>query len=219
MINFHPDNALLAAYAADTLPLSMTLAVAIHIEFCPSCAKRVADLESQLAANVLVANNVFPLHEAHLFDDMLSFILEQPAAVMPTQAAEPTIEIQGQSFWLPRALRHISRQNWQKMGNVSRSRLLLDESSTGRASLMYLAAGAAVPTHTHRGMELTLPITGVFRDELGEYIPGDFILRNAEIAHQPQSKEGCLCFALLDAPVQFTQGLPRLLNGFGDLLY
>jgi putative transcriptional regulator len=204
MINFHPDNALLAAYAADTLPLSMTLAVAIHIEFCPSCAKRVADLELQLAANVLVANNVFPLHEAHLFDDMLSFILEQPAAVMPTQAAEPTIEIQGQSFWLPRALRHISRQN---------------ESSTGRASLMYLAAGAAVPTHTHRGMELTLPITGVFRDELGEYIPGDFILRNAEIAHQPQSKEGCLCFALLDAPVQFTQGLPRLLNGFGDLLY
>ena len=35
MINFHPDKALLTAYAADTLPLSMTLAVAIHIEFCP----------------------------------------------------------------------------------------------------------------------------------------------------------------------------------------
>ena len=32
MINFHPDNALLAAYAADTLPLSMTLAVAIHVD-------------------------------------------------------------------------------------------------------------------------------------------------------------------------------------------
>jgi putative transcriptional regulator len=219
MINFHPENALLAAYAADTLPLSMTLAVAIHIEFCPACAKRVADLESQLAANMLLADNAFPINETHLFDDMLSFILQQPEAAVPTLTEEPKIELQGKTFWLPRALRHISRQSWQKMGNVSRSRILLDEQSTERASLMYLAAGAAVPTHTHRGTELTLPITGVFRDELGEYIPGDFILRDANIAHQPQSQDGCLCFALLDAPVQFTQGLPRLLNGFGDLLY
>jgi len=56
MINFHPDNALLAAYAADTLPLSMTLAVAIHVEFCPTCARRVADLERQLAESVLIVD-------------------------------------------------------------------------------------------------------------------------------------------------------------------
>lgn len=218
MINFHPDNALLAAYAADTLPLSMTLAVAIHVEFCPTCARRVADLERQLAESVLIADQVSS-EETHLFDDMLSFILEQPTLNVSALVEEPKIEIQGQTFWLPRALRHISRQNWQQMGNIGRSRLLLGEQSSGRASLMYLSAGAAVPKHTHRGMELTLPLTGVFRDELGEYIPGDFVLRDAQIAHQPQSKEGCLCFALLDAPVQFTQGLPRLLNGFGDLLY
>lgn len=218
MINFHPDNALLAAYAADTLPLSMTLAVAIHVEFCPTCARRVADLERQLAESVLIADPVSP-EEGLLFDDMLSFILEQPTLNVSAPVDEPKIEIDGQTFWLPRALRHISRQNWQQMGNIGRSRLLLGEQSSGRASLMYLSAGAAVPQHTHRGMELTLPLNGVFRDELGEYIPGDFVLRDAKIAHQPQSKEGCLCFALLDAPVQFTQGLPRLLNGFGDLLY
>ena len=73
MINFHPDNALLAAYAADTLPLSMTLAVAIHVEFCPTCARRVADLERQLAESVLIADRVLP-EEEHLFDDMLSYI-------------------------------------------------------------------------------------------------------------------------------------------------
>ena len=218
MINFHPDNALLAAYAADTLPLSMTLAVAIHVEFCPTCARRVADLERQLAESVLIADKIFP-EEKHLFDDMLSYILEQPSVTVPVQMEEPKIEIQGQSFWLPRALRHISRQNWQQMGNIGRSRLLLDDQSSSRASLMYLSAGAAVPQHSHRGIELTLPLTGVFRDELGEYIPGDFVLRDAKVAHQPQSRDGCLCFALLDAPVQFTQGLPRLLNGFGDLLY
>ncbi len=85
------------------------------------------------------------------------------------------------------------------MGNIGRSRLLLDDQSSGRASLMYLSAVAAVPQHTHRGIELTLPLTGVFRDELGEYIPGDFVLRDAKFAHQPQSRDGCLCFALLDA--------------------
>lgn len=219
MINFHPDNALLAAYAADTLPLCMMLAVAIHVEFCPACARRVADFERQLAESILIADQAASADDP-LFDDMLSYILEQPAMVMPVQTEEPRIEIQGQSFWLPRALRHIGRHHWQQMGNIGRSRLLLDEQSAGgRASLMYLSAGAAVPQHTHRGLELTLPLTGVFRDELGEYIPGDFVLRDAKVAHQPQSRDGCLCFALLDAPVQFTQGLPRLLNGFGDLLY
>lgn len=218
MINFHPDNALLAAYAADTLPLSMTLAVAIHVEFCPACAQRVADFERRLAESVLIAEPAdAPAEPA--FDDMLSFILAQPAEPLALPAAEPAIEINGQCFWLPRALRHIGRQNWQQMGDIGRSRLLLDEASSGRASLMFLSAGASVPQHTHKGMELTLPISGAFRDELGEYIPGDFILRDSRIAHQPRSKEGCLCFALLDAPVQFTQGLPRLLNNFGDLLY
>lgn len=218
MINFHPDNALLAAYAADTLPLSMTLAVAIHVEFCPACAQRVADFERRLAENVLIAEPVMPSDEPS-FDDMLSFILAQPEEPVQRLETEPAIEINGQSFWLPRALRHIGRQNWQQMGNIGRSRLLLDEASSGRASLMYLAAGASVPQHTHKGMELTLPISGAFRDELGEYIPGDFILRDSHVAHQPRSKEGCLCFALLDAPVRFTQGLPRLLNNFGELLY
>ena len=218
MINFHPDNALLAAYAADTLPLSMTLAVAIHVEFCPACAQRVADFERRLAESVLITGAA-DLSGEPAFDDMLSFILAQPEEPVQRAVAEPAIEINGQSFWLPRALRHIGRQNWQQMGNIGRSRLLLDEVSSGRASLMYLAAGASVPQHTHKGMELTLPISGAFRDELGEYIPGDFILRDSQVAHQPRSKEGCLCFALLDAPVQFTQGLPRLLNNFGELLY
>jgi len=218
MINFHPDKALLTAYAADTLPLSMTLAVAIHIEFCPSCAQRVAELERQLAQTLLLAEPVNETDEP-AFEDMLSFILQQPEAPTEIEIKEPAIEIQGQTFWLPRALRHIARQNWQQMGNIGRSRLLLDDQSAGRASLMYLSAGAAVPQHTHKGMELTLPISGAFRDDMGEYIPGDFILRDNQIAHQPQSKDGCLCFALLDAPVQFTQGLPRILNNFGDLLY
>ena len=218
MINFHPDNALLAAYAADTLPLTMTLAVAIHVEFCPACAQRVAELERKLAEKILLAAPVSPA-DALQINHTLSYILQQPESPALQPMTEPTIEIQGQVFWLPRALRHLARQNWQQMGNIGRSRLLLDEQSTGRASLMYLSAGAAVPRHVHKGMELTLPISGAFRDELGEYIPGDFILRDSQVTHQPQSKEGCLCFALLDAPVQFTQGLPRLLNNFGELLY
>lgn len=218
MINFHPDNALLAAYAADTLPLSMTLAVSIHVEFCPACARRVAEFERQLAETLLIGE---PQNEADepVFDEMLSFILQQPETPIVQEIREPTIEIQGQTFWLPRSLRHIARQNWLQMGSIGRSRLLLEDQSGGRASLMYLSAGSAVPKHTHRGLELTLPITGAFRDELGEYIPGDFVLRDGKTDHQPQSAEGCLCFALLNAPVHFTQGLPRLLNNFGELLY
>ncbi len=220
MINFHPDDALLTAYAADNLPVGMAIAVAIHVEYCPNCARKVRAIEEQLALTAFVSDKSFVMEEN--YDDMLSFILSQPAEAAVQKHIEDmpsTLHVQDRNFTLPRALRHIARQNWRYLGDVGRTRLTLPEEVAGRASLFFLSPGATVPKHTHEGMEIMLPIGGTFRDELGLYRPGDFIVHDNQVAHQPVTEEGCLCFALLDAPVRFTQGLPKLLNSFGDLLY
>lgn len=220
MINFHPDDALLTAYAADNLPVGMAIAVAIHVEYCPNCARKVRAIEERLALNTFVSDKSFGMEEN--YDDMLSFILSQPVEApkqMHVEELPSTLHVKDRDFTLPRALRHIARQNWRYLGDVGRTRLALPEEIAGRASLFFLSPGATVPKHTHEGMEIMLPIGGTFRDELGLYRPGDFIVHDNQVAHQPVTEEGCLCFALLDAPVRFTQGLPKLLNSFGDLLY
>ncbi len=221
MINFHPDEAMLAAYAADDLPVGMAIAVAIHVEYCPNCARKVKAIEERLAVNAFADFDRMQDVTSD-YDDMLSFILSQPeeTPVLKAQSEfSDILRVKDQSFQLPRALRHVARQNWRHLGNVGQTRLQLPDELAGRASLFLLSPGASVPKHTHDGMELMLPLSGTFKDELGLYHPGDFIVHDNQVNHQPITDEGCLCFALLDAPVRFTQGLPKLLNSFGDLLY
>ena len=79
---------------------------------------------------------------------------------------------------------------------------------------MYMKPGSQAPRHKHHGLEVTLVLDGTFHDELGEYNPGDFILRRGNEVHTPQSDEGCLCFSVLDSPLIFTSGFSRLLNPF-----
>ncbi len=219
MINFHPDDALLLAFAADNLPVGMALAVAIHVEYCPRCRARVAEHEAMLASQFFAEPMTSTLD--HEFDEMLSMILSQPVVTTTEQPAAEvsSLSVAGQTYALPRALRSVQRKNWLHVGAVGRSRLILNDEQAGRASLFYLPKGSSVPKHTHVGQEIMLPLDGAFSDELGDYRPGDFLIRDSQVDHQPVTEEGCLCFALLDAPVKFTQGLPRLLNGFGDLLY
>lgn len=222
MINFHPDETLLAAYAANTLPVGMAIAVAIHVEVCPHCAQLVAQYEQQLASRWAFDDDV-PVAETPMADAdaMLAAILPQPplSPFRTTPQTAAAITIQGQSFTLPRALRGLVNQPWQQFANISRSRLTLADQTTQHAALMFFAPGAAVPHHSHGGIELMLPLHGAFADELGDYRPGDFILHQAQVAHQPRSAEGCLCYSLLDAPVRFTDGRAVLMPGASELLY
>lgn len=228
MINFHPDQALLAAYAADSLPLGMTIAVAIHVERCPHCAALVAQYEQALSQQWLrtdCGQDQQAMSRLADLDAMLEMIMDQPCVkpLSVSSSVSAELVLGGHLYRLPKALRGIARQQWQQFGPISRSRLQLTdlraEGSAHHAALMWMQPGAAVPHHSHGGVELMVPIAGAFADELGDYVPGDFILRAADVAHQPHSTEGCLCFSLLDAPVHFTRLDEVKRINAGDLLY
>ena len=86
-------------------------------------------------------------------------------------------------------------------------------------SLLHIEAGGYIPEHTHKGYELTLLLGGTIEDGDTRYQAGDFIWRDASHAHSPHTPDGCLCYTVQDAPVQFTKGLSRLLNGISHRLY
>ena len=88
--------------------------------------------------------------------------------------------------------------------------------------LIRTAPGAGVGTHTHRGEELTLVLTGGFTDATGSYRRGDLQTTTPEIVHRPVTDDDgtCITLAMTDAPLKFMSPVVgrggqavRVLNG------
>lgn len=221
MIKAHPVQAMLRAFAADELPLPLAVGVSAHCELCPYCAARLRACEEELARQYLApAQECEPLPAA--FDAMLAGILQQPvasaAALSQSAAVQPELQVAGQSYRLPRVLARHQAPSWRHIGAIRQVSLPLDEQGA-RASLLHIEAGGRIPEHTHKGYELTLLLAGTIEDGDTRYQAGDFIWRDASHAHSPHTPDGCLCYTVQDAPVQFTKGLSRLLNGISHRLY
>jgi putative transcriptional regulator len=82
------------------------------------------------------------------------------------------------------------------------------------ASMLWIKAGRAMPSHTHHGMEATLVLKGSFSDLHGHYERGDIAVADDEIDHKPVSgsDEDCICFAVSEGPVKLTGPVARLFN-------
>jgi len=204
MIKTHPTEPMLRAFAADELPLPLAVGVSAHCEFCPECAARVKEFEEALACQHLAPDAPDEALPAG-FDAMLAGILQQPvateAALALPESPRPELRVAGHSYRLPRALARHHAPRWRHLGAIRQVSLPLDEMDT------------------HKGYELTLLLAGTIEDGDTRYQAGDFIWRDASHAHSPRTPDGCLCYTVQDAPVQFTKGLSRLLNGISQHLY
>ena len=219
MIRAHPTHAMLRAYAAGELPLPLTVGVSAHCELCVDCGAWLYACEEELAAHHLADVPALEAAMAPTLDAMLADILLQPVLPMVIAASPtPELRVAGREYPLPRALARYHTADWRHIGTIRQHRLPLMEQSA-RASLLHLDAGVCIPEHTHRGYELTLLLAGSIQDGEIRYQAGDFIWCDASHSHSPHTPDGCLCYQVLDAPVRFTRGLSRLLNGLRDRLY
>ncbi|MGL5089863.1 MULTISPECIES: ChrR family anti-sigma-E factor [Aeromonas] len=229
MIKAHPTDPMLRAFAADELPLPLAVGLSAHCELCPDCAARLKTFEEELAQQYLASPaepELASRDEVALdagLDAMLAGILAQPepvaAPVIELPFAQPTeLEVAGHAYRLPRVLARYRSPKWRHIGAIRQQSLPLDEMGA-RASLLHIEAGGRIPEHTHQGYELTLLLAGTIEDGDTRYKAGDFIWRDASHSHSPHTPDGCLCYTVQDAPVQFTKGLSRLLNGISQHLY
>ena len=76
-----------------------------------------------------------------------------------------------------------------------------------------------MPRHTHRGLELTLVLTGAYCDAANCFERGDIQIADPTTDHQPvaQAGEDCICLVALEAPIWFTGPIGRLANPFVKL--
>ncbi len=227
-IKHHPSLSLLEQYSDGTLTAEISLLVATHLDFCPHCRQLTRDIETDQACSFAQepvtgeqSDDWLAMMQAVLAADATPVIADPSHndAVLETVPAK--IEYAGYEFDLPRALQRLSdkRSKWLSLGGISTAKLPSGEPH--HISLLYIDKNTEVPLHTHKGLEITLVLSGEIVDEVGRYGPGDLIINTPDDTHTPRnvSEEPCLCLSVLSAPLEFKQGLTRLLNPLQRFFY
>lgn len=215
MIRHHPASELVLDYAAGALAEPVALAVASHAWLCPVCRDEVARMED-LGGVLLQEIEPAAMSEAALQRTLAE--LSGPEPETPRAAAMPDDET---AALIPPPLRRylggsLADLRWRWKGRGMRETPLALSLRGYRASLFRLRPGGMPPSHRHLGNEYTLVLDGSFSEDGEVYVPGDFAHADSSCTHVQRAdpERGCLCLAVLDAPVRLTGGLARLVNPF-----
>lgn len=217
MSAFHPDEMTLMNYAAGSLNIPQALAVRVHLGFCLQCriqARQLTHIGGALLEKITPASS-----DAEGFDKLMTKIESEPEQPAITTGAPSKNNSNPLLRYLPAPLEQLP---WQRQTNeIAKFDLTGLLNTPGfQIALQKIKAGARVPTHTHKGFEYTVILTGGFSDELGVYHAGDFIARDTSHEHSPTAlqNEDCICLTVLNAPLKFT-GWQRIFNPFMALAW
>lgn len=214
IINHHPSEELLLDYATGALGEAWSLAVATHLSLCPNCRRIFSGMEL-LGGSMLDSVAPAPMNKNALDAVMtrLDDRVEERDTLSPASPAD------GHKPILPQPLRRYagadaSGLNWQRLGLGAYQMRIPTGDKSATARLLRILAGRLVPEHSHRGLELTLVLSGAFSDATGRYGRGDFQEADENLEHQPYAEPGedCICLAVTDAPLRFSGLAARMVQ-------
>ncbi len=200
----HPGDDLLMAYVTAALPHPMEAAIAAHLTLCPACRDTAADLEA-------VAGEIFA--ETPPTGDVAGDIGLQAALdrldAPPAPDRPPAMPTDGLAHLYPAPIRALAghpmgRLPWRpKLPGVAVVDFTTIERDGAKARLVRTDAGGALPSHTHRGLELTLILAGGLTDQHGHFRRGDLLVVEPGISHRPamDDDEDCVCLGVTDGAV------------------
>ncbi|HEY1633043.1 MAG TPA: ChrR family anti-sigma-E factor [Rhizomicrobium sp.] len=205
----HPSDELLLAHASGGAGEAVSLIVGTHLALCPECRAKIARMEAMGGA-ILV-----DLAPAAISDHALQSVL----ARLDAATLEPPVPRRdGKSFTAPEPLRSylsgdLDAVRWRPVGPGISYRSLF-RGRDASAKLIRSRPGRGVGTHTHRGEELTLVLTGGFTDATGHYTRGDLQIADGALEHRPLADPGedCIVLAVCDAPLKFRSAAVGLLG-------
>lgn len=203
---------LMAYYVAGALPEPARVLVASHLEMNSVNRSLVADLD-YLAGEALELTPPSPIADR---DRRLASIFR--SAPVNGGAFAPVSLPQSGSF--PRALRDFVGFD---VGDVPWRTVIpgLREYEVGdidgcEVSLFWIRPGRAIPSHTHKGVELTLILEGAYVDSRGRFGRGDISVADDSVDHRPVAEKSgpCIALSVMDAPIKLTGSLTRLIGDF-----
>ena len=219
-IAHHPDTATLMAYAAGTLDEAFAVAVSCHLEVCDECRNSVRWAAALGGGFLCEETGTTPLSEG-----AFGRLLERISATSETPHTAPdrvSLAGDGVTRGTPRALSgyldtDLELIRWKRIGpGVWQKPISLSSGASSSLRLLRIAPGRGVPEHGHGGQEITLILSGAYRDEIGYFGPGDVADLDEHVEHKPQvvSDEDCICLAATEKPTRFKGIAGRLLQPF-----
>jgi putative transcriptional regulator len=195
----HPQDDLLLGHASGNQNPAVRLLMSVHEALCPPCREAGSDLRS-IGAAMLDDDEVLPSLEmsrgarARAMDAVGSMPASSGSvpSPRPPAASEPTVE-------LVLGFRdHPEKADWRwRAPGVTEVRLPLAWNGIP-VTVARLRSGLRIPKHTHAGRELTLILSGGFRDPIGEYRAGDVADYDSAVSHHQviDTDEDCLCLVV-----------------------
>lgn len=209
MITHCPKDDLLLSYSAGALGESWSLAVGSHVQMSKEASDDVA-LGEKIGGSLL--NDLAPVSLEKNFDAVLDRLGDQEPIGEAVELEQKVLVPSPLCDYIGDSLENLE---WSKVGNGI-AQHLIETSDSGQARLLRIPPGTALPEHGHSGRELTLVISGGYRDDSGSYSRGDMADIDDGLGHQPIADEGedCICLIVTDTPVKFKGILPRILQPF-----
>jgi len=210
MIEHHPDDSLLAGFAAGTLDHGQHVAIATHLVSCSRCRAFTRAME-RVGGEVLSG-----LAPAAMSSGALAAVEARLIAPAAVAGATPTVaeqEIPG----LPKFVRHYRFGPWKWLAPAVHLRpIILPHASETRVFLLRSGPGTRMLPHSHSGLEMTCVLSGAFSQDGAHYGPGDFDMGDDTIEHRPVVEEGqdCLCLVAMRGKLQLHGWLGRLMQPF-----
>lgn len=216
MITHHLSDEFLVEYANGSLPSPESLVVGSHLAICAECRDRVEMFET-VSAVLLEDGDVETLSPDALIAVLAR--IDSAAEEDASEGAAPLIEFDRDTLEvIPPPLRSyldrsLSDLDWKQTGRGIEEASLAREDDV-RISLLRIRAGQKVPSHTHRGDEFTLVLSGGYADGDDHYGKGDVSVADSATDHAPvaDSDGPCLCLTVRNGPTRLTGPIGRFLN-------
>ena len=211
-ITHHLSEELLLDYSSGALSEAWSIAVAAHLSKCPRCRASHAKLE-EIGGSLLTDST-----PEELSDDIFSNVLDRLDEVGASVGNEIRKNVGwASSYGIPSVVADYlaadtEKLPWKSLGLGVSQVVLETKDKSATARLLKIPAGKKVPHHSHNGRELTVIFSGGFTDETGSYGPGDIQEIHGNIEHQPWVRDGedCICLAVTEAPLKFSNVAVRL---------
>ena len=215
-VQHHLDHATLVRYASGDLDEAFSIIAASHLAMCEPC-QRAARKAENFGGQLLEEIDQMALRP-DAFNSLLNMVDNndkrfdsdmQPRARTTTDDSDIPTPLQR---FVGTSLDQIS---WTPVApGVRKHMIKLQTKPSSSLYLLRIAAGKAVPEHGHGGSEITLILSGAYRDEMGVFGPGDIEDLDENIEHQPKVTPDapCICLVATEAPTKFKGIFSRMLQ-------
>jgi len=212
-IAHHPDNSTLLSYAAGNLDEAFVTVVAAHLAICGACRSQVHKIE-EIGGTMLQS-----LHPVAMDADALERVMSKLDGA-GDHFVDNAAKAKQVGPSLPRPIARLIGDGldnvaWKTVApGVAVHRLATSETARGALTLLKIDSGKKIPEHGHSGAEMTLVLTGSYRDESGRFGPGDVADLDEDIEHEPRvdSSEPCICVVAAEGPTRFKGLVGRILQ-------